>query len=48
MHANRVLRSEQRAQELVLYDMLLRLYESDVARAKKSRKEATAGETKAG
>jgi hypothetical protein len=34
MHANRLLRSEQRAQELVLYDFLLRLYESEAARAR--------------
>jgi thiopeptide-type bacteriocin biosynthesis protein len=40
MHANRVLRSEQRAQELVLYDMLARLYESDLARAKAAAKKA--------
>jgi thiopeptide-type bacteriocin biosynthesis protein len=32
MHANRLLRSAQRAQELVLYDFLARLYESRVAR----------------
>ncbi len=35
MHANRLLRSEQRAQELVLYDFLLRLYESEAARARR-------------
>ncbi len=34
MHANRVLRSEQRTQELVLCDFLARLYESDVARSR--------------
>jgi thiopeptide-type bacteriocin biosynthesis protein len=34
MHANRVLRSAHRAQELVLYDFLTRLYESQAARAK--------------
>jgi thiopeptide-type bacteriocin biosynthesis protein len=33
MHANRVLRSAHRAQELVLYDFLARLYESRAARA---------------
>jgi thiopeptide-type bacteriocin biosynthesis protein len=33
MHANRVLRSAQRVQELVLYDFLSRLYESRAARA---------------
>jgi thiopeptide-type bacteriocin biosynthesis protein len=32
MHANRVLRAAQRAQELVLYDFLGRLYESQAAR----------------
>jgi thiopeptide-type bacteriocin biosynthesis protein len=37
MHANRLLRSEQRAQELVLYDFLLRMYESETARAKKTK-----------
>jgi thiopeptide-type bacteriocin biosynthesis protein len=40
MHANRLLRSEQRAQELLLYDFLLRLYESQVARARKGGKAA--------
>jgi thiopeptide-type bacteriocin biosynthesis protein len=33
MHANRLLRSAHRAQELVLYDFLVRLYESRAARA---------------
>lgn len=37
MHANRLLRSEQRSQELVLYDFLSRLYESEAARSKKTR-----------
>jgi thiopeptide-type bacteriocin biosynthesis protein len=37
MHANRLLRSEQRAQELVLYDFLLRIYESEDARRRKGR-----------
>jgi thiopeptide-type bacteriocin biosynthesis protein len=32
MHANRVLRSAQRPQELVLYDFLARLYQSQAAR----------------
>jgi thiopeptide-type bacteriocin biosynthesis protein len=36
MHANRLLRSEQRAQELVLYDFLLRLYESEAARKRRA------------
>lgn len=34
MHVNRLIRSAQRAHELVLYDLLVRLYESQVARAK--------------
>jgi thiopeptide-type bacteriocin biosynthesis protein len=34
MHVNRMIRSAQRAHELVLYDLLVRLYESQVARAK--------------
>jgi lantibiotic biosynthesis protein len=34
MHANRLIRSAQRAHELVLYDLLVRLYESQVARAR--------------
>jgi thiopeptide-type bacteriocin biosynthesis protein len=33
MHANRLLRSAHRAQELVLYDFLSRLYESQAAQA---------------
>jgi hypothetical protein len=32
MHANRLLRSAHRAQELILYDFLARLYESRAAR----------------
>ncbi|QSQ18947.1 lantibiotic dehydratase [Pyxidicoccus parkwayensis] len=35
MHANRMLRSAARAQELVLYDFLHRLYESRVARQRR-------------
>jgi thiopeptide-type bacteriocin biosynthesis protein len=35
LHVNRVLRSAQRAQELVLYDLLRRHYESELARARK-------------
>jgi len=35
MHANRLLRSAQRAQELVLYDFLARLYDSRAAQARK-------------
>lgn len=38
MHANRLLRSAQRAQELVLYDFLDRTYESRTARARQSGK----------
>ena len=37
MHANRLLRSEQRTQELVLYDFLLRLYEAESARSRRRR-----------
>jgi len=36
MHANRLLRAAARAQELVLYDFLARLYDSQVARKKKA------------
>ena len=35
MHVNRLIRSAQRAHELVLYDLLARLYESRLARARK-------------
>ena len=35
MHANRILRSSQRAHELVLYDLLARLYESRLKRSRK-------------
>jgi thiopeptide-type bacteriocin biosynthesis protein len=35
MHANRMLRSAARAQELVMYDFLTRTYESRLARARK-------------
>ena len=34
LNVNRLIRSAQRAHELVLYDLLVRLYESQVARAK--------------
>jgi thiopeptide-type bacteriocin biosynthesis protein len=37
MHVNRLLRSQQRQQELVLYDFLKRMYSSAVARAAESR-----------
>lgn len=37
MHANRLLRSEQRSQELVLYDFLSRLYEGEAARSRQER-----------
>jgi len=42
MHVNRLIRSAQRAHELVLYDLLVRLYESKIARAKKPRGAITA------
>jgi thiopeptide-type bacteriocin biosynthesis protein len=35
MHVNRLIRSAQRAHEVVLYDLLARLYESRVARARR-------------
>jgi hypothetical protein len=35
MHANRLLRSAQREQEAVLYDLLARYYESEVARKRR-------------
>jgi thiopeptide-type bacteriocin biosynthesis protein len=44
MHVNRLIRSAQRAHELVLYDLLVRLYESKVARTKKPRGAAPASE----
>jgi len=37
MHANRLLRSAQRGQEMVIYDYLARLYESQLARGVGSR-----------
>ncbi len=37
MHANRLLRSAHRMQELVLYDFLTRLYEARIARTQKHR-----------
>ena len=37
MHINRLIRSAQRAHELVLYDLLVRLYEGRLARAKQQR-----------
>ncbi len=37
MHVNRLLRSAQRQQELVLYDFLVRLYKSQVAQARSGR-----------
>jgi class I lanthipeptide synthase len=37
MHVNRLIRSAQRAHELVLYDLLVRLYESQAARARPPR-----------
>ncbi|MBC7975393.1 MAG: lanthionine biosynthesis protein, partial [Myxococcales bacterium] len=38
MHVNRLIRSAQRAHELVLYDLLVRLYEGKTARAKGAKK----------
>jgi hypothetical protein len=35
MHANRLLRSAQREQEAVLYDLLAQYYESEVARKRR-------------
>jgi hypothetical protein len=43
MHANRVLRSAHRAQELVLYDFLTRYYESQAARAQDHRRAQESG-----
>ena len=40
MHVNRIIRSAQRAHELVLYDFLYLLYESRAARARKGQKSA--------
>ena len=37
MHVNRMLRSAPRAHELVIYDLLARLYESQIARARRTR-----------
>jgi thiopeptide-type bacteriocin biosynthesis protein len=44
MHANRVLRSAHRAQELIVYDFLVRLYESQAARAPEPRRPQESGE----
>ena len=41
MYVNRVLRSEQRTQELVIYDFLVRLYASEIARHKTVQTETT-------
>ena len=43
MHANRILHASQRAQELVLYDVLRRLHASRRARAKGGSKGVTKG-----
>jgi thiopeptide-type bacteriocin biosynthesis protein len=43
VHANRLLRADQRAHELVLYDFLARLYDSEVARGRGHRKPAAPG-----
>jgi len=37
MHVNRLLRSAQRPQEMILYDFLARLYEGRIAREKRKR-----------
>ncbi len=37
MHANRLIRSAQRAHELVMYDLLTRLYEGKIARSKSKK-----------
>jgi thiopeptide-type bacteriocin biosynthesis protein len=41
MHANRLLRASARAQELVIYDFLSRLYESRLARERKALAKAS-------
>ena len=43
MHVNRIIRSAQRAHEMVLYDFLYLLYESRAARERKSRPREAAG-----
>jgi thiopeptide-type bacteriocin biosynthesis protein len=45
MHVNRMLASDQRAQELVLYDFLARSYASQLARARASGKPEAASRT---
>src|SRR5439155_3309442 len=45
MLVNRLIRSAQRAHEVVLYDLLVRLYESRVARAKKPKPASAAAAT---
>jgi thiopeptide-type bacteriocin biosynthesis protein len=45
MHANRLLRSAARAQELVLYDLLARLYQARLAAGRPARSSAAAEET---
>jgi hypothetical protein len=42
LHANRVLRSAQRVQEMVLYDFLARLYDSRSARSAPGNQEIPA------
>lgn len=44
MHANRILRSAARAQELVLYDFLARVHESKLARVRKAKPAEVAAE----
>jgi hypothetical protein len=40
MHVNRMLRSAQRAQELVIYELLGRAYSSQAARSQAARPQA--------
>jgi hypothetical protein len=46
MHANRLLRSAQREQEAVLYDLLARYYESEVARKRRGALTPGCGHTR--
>jgi thiopeptide-type bacteriocin biosynthesis protein len=42
MHANRLLRSAHRTQEMVIYDLLTRLYSSHLARQRQSKPDSAA------
>ncbi|HEX9001810.1 MAG TPA: thiopeptide-type bacteriocin biosynthesis protein, partial [Blastocatellia bacterium] len=42
MHANRLLRSSHRAQEMVIYDLLTRIYSSQLARQRQSKPHSAA------